>query len=235
MHHFVDATFTKKNFFYFFSQKYPAFVEFYCDEIFGATCALCKEKPGKSKLAMTNPCGHFLCVSCSCNQVRIWKEEARDRRKCPVCRTILLDHMFANPISHSSTKLHETSLYVWVPTSLYIHENHNQSFVSSLTRKDFDAAFRSAFLTATVPIPVHNAIAPEWEEFYNDKVANLRCGQCKLNLPLKKAFVAICGHFFCTLCAAFLPMKTREGALKCPECDQEIENEGIELLFIRPI
>ena len=47
MHHFVDATFTKKNFFYFFSQKYPAFVEFYCDEIFGATCALCKEKLAK--------------------------------------------------------------------------------------------------------------------------------------------------------------------------------------------
>ena len=132
---------------FFFSQKYPAFVEFYCDEIFGATCALCKEKPGKSKLAMTNPSGHFLCLSCSCNQVRVWKEEGRDRRKCPVCRTILLDHMFATPISQSSTKLHETSLYVWVPTSLYIHENHNQSFVSSLTRKDFDAAFRSAFLT----------------------------------------------------------------------------------------
>ena len=39
------------------------------------------------------------------------------------------------------------------------------SFVSSLTRKDFPAAFQSAFLTDTVPIPVHNAIAPEWEEF----------------------------------------------------------------------
>ena len=156
--------------------------------------------------------------------------------------------MFVTPVSHSSTKLHETSLYVWVPSSIYIHEKHNQGFVTSLTRKDFHGAFRSAFLTDAVPITVHNAIAPEWQDFYNEKVANLRCGQCKLKLPLEKAFVAL----FCTLCAAFLPMKSREAALKCPECDQEIENERVtvhqtylmlnfmhyerpELLFIRPI
>ena len=219
----------------FFSQKYASFVEYYCDEIFSASCALCKEKPGKSKLAITNPCGHFLCVSCTCDQVRIWKEEGRERKKCPVCRTILLDHLFATPVSYSSTKLHETSLYVWVPSSIYIHENHNQVFVSCLTRKDFDGAFRSAFLTDTAPIAVHNATAPEWLDFYNNKVANLKCGQCKLKLPLEKAFVALCGHFFCILCAAFLPMKSREGPLRCPECDQEIEDERTELLFIRPI
>ena len=86
----------------------------------------------------------------------------REEKEENVCRTILLDHMFATPVSHNSTKLHETSLYLWVPSSIYIHENLNHSFVSSLTKKDFHGAFRSAFLTDTTPSPVHNAIAPEW-------------------------------------------------------------------------
>ena len=47
--------------------------------------------------------------------------------------------------------------------------------------------------------------------------------------------MAICGHFVCTLCGASLPMKTCKGALKCPECEEPIENNQTELIFMRPI
>ena len=30
-------------------------------------------------------------------------------------------------------------------------------------------------------------------------------------------------------------MKQLEGALKCPECEQVIENEQTELIFMRPV
>ena len=219
----------------FFRQKYREFVQFFCDEIFNATCVICKEAPGKSNLVITNPCGHFLCVGCACNQIRNWKDEERERRKCPMCRTLLLDHLMAKPVSYSSTKLYESSLYLWIPSSIYIHQNHNQTLISALTKKDLHTAFRSAFLIGAKPEAIHNVLAPQWEDYYKDRVENLKCSQCKLHLPLDKAFVAICGHFVCTLCGAFLPLKPREGALKCSECEEPIENEQTELIFIRPI
>ena len=120
-----------------------------------------------------------------------------------MCRTILLDHLMAKPICHSATKLYESSLYLWIPSSIYIHENHNQSLISALTRKDLAAAFISAFLVGTTTQTVHNILAPQWEEYYKARVQNLKCVQCKLRLPLDKAFMAMCGHFVCTLCGAF--------------------------------
>ena len=152
-----------------------------------------------------------------------------------MCRTLLLDHLMAKPVSYSSTKLYESSLYLWIPSSIYIHQNHNQTLISALTKKDLHTAFRSAFLIGAKPEAIHNVLAPQWEDYYKDRVENLKCSQCKLHLPLDKAFVAICGHFVCTLCGAFLPLKPREGALKCSECEEPIENEQTELIFIRPI
>ena len=47
-------------------------------------------------------------------------------------------------------------------------------------------------------------------------------------------FVARCGHFFCTICAAYTIEKRRGTPIKCKECLEELEDDYSEIVFLRP-
>ena len=48
------------------------------------------------------------------------------------------------------------------------------------------------------------------------------------------AFVARCAHFFCTICSSYTVERRRVTPLKCKECDEELEDDITDILFMRP-
>ena len=145
------------------------------------------------------------------------------------------DHLFAKPGLFSATRLHRCSLFVWVPTSTYIHTNFNQSMIDALTSRNFIKAFYYSFLMSTSPSDVEKVLAPTWSQYYEDRKKNLTCTTCALPISFGQVFATKCGHFYCTICAAYSTSKPRGSPLLCPIGEEEIEDETTEIIFLRPI
>ena len=220
----------------FFSQKYPEFAKYFIEEFEKAACCICKEHLQREQLILSNPCAHYFCASCACQMIKIWNEEGRLRPKCPICRAVLRDHLFAKPGFFSATRLHQCSLFVWVPTSTYIHSNFNQSMVEALTSRNFTKAFYYSFIMNTTrSSDVEKVLAPTWSQYYEDRRRNLTCTTCNLPINFAQAFGTKCGHFYCTICAAYSTSRPRVSPMLCPICDEDIEDETMEIIFMRPI
>ena len=204
------------------------------DIISKAECAVCKERLSKDQIHLSNPCAHFFCAMCACQLGKIWEEEGRLRRKCPMCRVHFQDHLFARPYSFTSTKLNYTSLFLWIPRTIFMKQNQGPTLIETLNKKDFDRAFYYMFILNTTPYPIEEKIAPGWTEFYNERKENMRCVSCKAGMPYDQAFAANCSHFYCTVCASFLRESNREGLLRCKKCEQLIEGPEVDVIFLRP-
>ena len=110
-----------------------------------AECAICKDALDQTDIILTNPCGHLLCVGCSCQLSRMWQDGAETELRCPICRTILLEHKFTKAYSIRSSKMSTTSLFTWVPTSMYMNTSYDQLLIEALTNRDLEMAFGCAF------------------------------------------------------------------------------------------
>ena len=152
-----------------FRNKYPEFARYFVEEFEKAVCCICKESLLREQLILSNPCAHYFCASCACQLVKNWNEEGRQRPKCPLCRSVLRDHLFAKPGFFSATRLHQCSLFVWVPTSTYIYANYNQSMIDALTSRNFIKALYYSFLMGTTPSDAEKMLAPTWPQFYEDR------------------------------------------------------------------
>ena len=152
-----------------FRNKYPDFAKSFVEEFEKAVCCICKDNLHREQLILSNPCAHYFCASCACQLVKNWNEEGRQRPKCPICRSVLRDHRFAKPGLFSATRLHQCSLFIWVPTSTYIRANFNQSIIDALTSRNFIKAFYYSFLMSTSPSDVEKVLAPTWPQYYEDR------------------------------------------------------------------
>ena len=183
---------------------------------------------------MTNPCGHMLCAGCSTQLWKVWKEDGTDRKRWPVCRTVLLSHLFAKPALFNCSILNQTSLFIWAPTSVYIIHNYGQSLLESLNQSEKILESILLFpLMNSVPSKLEKSLATGWAEYYETRRNNLTCTICALPTKFEIIFVARCGHF-CTLGAAYTVVKRRETPIKCKECLEELQDEYTEIVFLRP-
>ena len=222
--------------FLFFRSKYTNFVRTYCDQVFSMVCAICKEKMTTDRMAISNPCGHFFCTSCCSNQVKIWHQQKRKTKPCPVCRITLENNLFSKPFSYISSNSDSTTLSVWTPTNVTFVCDLQASFIRNLWEKDHKRAFRYAFLCGIHTVQdEHLMIDPQWGSYFYKRKTELKCSECQNDLDIDKAFVGRCGHFFCTYCSGFLLIKPRTSNLKCSECHLDIQTDTIEHTFLRPL
>ena len=183
---------------------------------------------------LTNPCGHMLCANCSTQLCKVWKENGTARKRCPICRTVLLSHLFAKPALFNCSRLNHTSLFIWVPTSVYIRQNYPQNYPQCLNEKNFLKAFYYTFLMNSVPSKLEKSLAPGWGEYYETRRNNLACTICGLPTQFEMAFVVRYGNFFCTICASYTVEKHRDTPVKCKECLEDLEDDFTEIVFLRP-
>ena len=167
-----------------------------------ASCAVCRDPLDKVNIIMTNPCGHILCSCCACQYVRIWQDEAEPNPRCPMCRQVLLDHKFTKAESIKISKINCTSLFIWVPSSMYTEINHDQKILEALTRDHMEIAFAYAFLLGRGPTHAEKIINPDWENYYYHHIENICCSCCYKELLPTEAFISLCHHFYCTVCAS---------------------------------
>ena len=167
--------------------------------------------------------------------VEIWNEEGRQSPKCPIYRAVLRDHLFTKPGPFSAARLLQCFLFVRLPTSTYMYSNFAQSIVEALTSKNFIKAFYYSFLMDTTPTAVEKMLAPSWPQCYEERKNNLTCTTCAMPISFAQAFGTRCGHFYCTICAAYSTSKPRGSPLLRPICEEEIEDETTEIIFFRPI
>ena len=64
---------------------------------------------------------------------------------------------------------------------------------------------------------------------------NVTCSSCKVKFELRVLFMSNCGHFYCTICAAYMIQKERREPLECCECLQIIETGDLPAIFMRPV
>ena len=115
-----------------FIRKYPEFMSYVSQFLQHAERAVCKDPLDQADFILTNPCGHLLCVECSCQFSRLWQDGAEPELRCPVCRTTLLEHKFTKAYSIRSSKMSATSLFTWVPTSMYMNTSYDQLLIEAL-------------------------------------------------------------------------------------------------------
>ena len=175
---------------------------------------------------MTVPCCHFLCGQCACNFIKIWSENAEYNKKCPMCRSFLMDQIFAKSIQYNMT------FFLWIPSFIYIGKNLNQLIIDSLEEKKYDNAFSYSFLLHRGPNDLEKGMDKNWSVIYHKKMENLYCSSCRSSLSIDKAFSTTCNHFFCTICSTYMLEKRGKDILKCSECDQDIEESNTEIIFL---
>ena len=219
---------------YIFRRKYPDFVQFVGDFLRAAECPVCKDNLDQTEIILTNPCGHILCADCSCQYSRMWQDGAEPHLRCPVCHTSLVEHKFSKPYSIRTTKMNATSLFTWVPTSLYVNTNYDQLLIEALTNRDFEMAFGCAFFLGKTPDEVENMIALQWGAYYQEHVGNMTCSCCKIDLPLARAFMSSCYHFYCTTCSAMISGNMRHHNSRCLNCNTLWEADPSGCSMLRP-
>ena len=149
----------------------------------------------------------MLCAGCSTQLSKVWKEGGIGRKRCPVCRTVLLNHLFAKPSLFNCSRLNNTSLFIWVPTSIFIRHNYGQTLLECLSERNFLRAFYYCFLMNASPSKLEDTLAPGWLEYYETRRSNLTCTICTLPIKFEMSLAARCGHFYCTICAAYTTEK----------------------------
>ena len=217
-----------------FSKKYPDFSKYFIEELTKASCGICSESLNREQIVLTNPCGHILCVTCSTQLCKVWKENGTTRKRCPICRTLMLGHLFAKPALFNCSRLNSTSLFIWVPTSVYVRQNYPQSLLECLNERNFKKAFYYTFLLNSVPTKLEESLAPGWGDYYQSRRNNLSCTICGLPIRFEMVFVARCAHFFCTICSSYTVERRTVTPLKCKECDEDLEDDITDILFMRP-
>ena len=115
------------------------------DEVLNAKCCCCQDTLLMDDILMTVPSCHFLCGRCACNFIKIWSENAEYNKKCPMCRSFLMDQIFARLIQYNMTSLTQSTFFLWIPSFIYIWKNLNQLIIDSLEEKKYDDAFRYSF------------------------------------------------------------------------------------------
>ena len=204
------------------------------EEISTAQCSVCKEDLEKEQIILTNPCSHFLCSLCAGKLYRIWRDEGRDRKKCPCCRVLLLENLFTKPFIVNMSSHSKTSLFVWVPIIVYLKKDYENDLLSALGNNDLAEAFKCAFMLKSTPTDAQNLLCEDWKDYYNNRMDSLNCCSCKASFPSDQLFMSSCGHFSCTICSSFLLNKPRNTPMKCIECGEIIETGINELIFMRP-
>ena len=198
-------------------------------------CCVCSEYLEKDRIIITNPCSHFLCPECSCEFGRIWRNDGRKKKKCPMCRSHLKGNLFTKSFTCNMSKSSETSVFVWVPTGTYIRQNYEQDLIDNLTEGNLFKAFSAAFMLNHLPNDIDLSLCNEWETYYYEKARNASCCSCNINFEISVLFITICGHLYCTICAAFLRQKERSEALECTSCMAVIETGDSPVIFMRPL
>ena len=97
--------------FFLNSQKYPDFVRFVSDVLETIRCCICSEYLEKERITVTNPCSHFTCPECACELSRMWKNDSRKKKRCPMCRVSLLDNFFTKAFVCNMSKSDATSIF----------------------------------------------------------------------------------------------------------------------------
>ena len=112
----------------------------------------------------------------------------------------------------------------------------DQLFLNALYHQDLHTAFKWSFLSKNLqPTSIQNSICAGWKEYFKNRKDNLKCSECLAPLALPFAFTTSCGHFYCSPCAGYLPLKIRQGKIRCTECMREIEAENPDHTFLRPL
>ena len=133
------------------------------------------------------------------------------------------------------TSMTQSTLFIWLPTFIYMPQNLDQLIIESLENKKYDDAFRFSFLLHRGPNDIEIGFDKNWNEIYHKKKENLYCSSCRSPLSIDKAFSTTCNHFFCTVCSTYILEKRGSITLQCPECQQYIEDSNSEIIFFRPI
>ena len=173
-------------------------------------------------------------MECSCQFSRLWQDGAEPELRCPVCRTTLLKHHFTKAYSIRSSKMSTTSLFTWVPTSMYMNTNYEQLLIEALTNRDLEMAFGCAFFLGKTPDDVETMIAPQWATYYQQRATHLSCACCKIDLPLTRAFMSSCYHFYCTTCSALISGNLRHHPSRCLECNTQWHVDPSGCSMLRP-
>ena len=117
----------------------------------------------------------------------------------------------------------------------YINKICEQDLINSLTEGNLFKAFSAAFMLNHLPNEVDLSLFNEWEEYYYQRARNISCSSCKIKFELGVMFMSTCGHFYCSICTAYLIQKERTEPLECSECMQTIETGEIPVIFMRPV
>ena len=204
------------------------------EELASARCCVCKEGLEKEQIVLTNPCSHFLCCQCSGKLYRIWRDEGKEKKKCPCCRVLLLQNLFTKPYIVNMSSHSKTSLFVWVPIVVYLKRDYKNDLLSALSKNELTEAFKCSFMLNSPPTDAQSLLCAEWKEYYNSRITTLKCCSCKASFPHDQLFMSSCGHFSCTICSSFLLNKPRNSPMKCIECQEIIETGINELIFMKP-
>ena len=165
------------------------------EEIAKAECGICTEPLSRKTIILTNPCGHMLCTACCTQLSKVWKEGCTGRKRCPVCRTILLNHLFAKPSLFNCSRLNNTSLFIWVPTSIFVRHNYGQTLLKCLSQRNFLKVFYYCFHMNISPSKLEKTLAPGWVDYYETRRSNLTCTICTLPIKFEMSFDVRCSHF----------------------------------------
>ena len=130
-------------------------------------------------ILMTVPCCHFLCGQCACNFVKIWSDNKDCEKKCPMCRNFLIDQIFAKSNQYIMTSMTQSTLFLWIPTFIYIGQNLDQLILDSLQQQNYDDAFRFSFLMNRGPNDIEKGFDKKWIDIYQEKKENLYCSSCR--------------------------------------------------------
>ena len=206
-----------------------------------AKCSICLEIISSRYLIfLTNPCGHFLCQSCTEELTIRWRSRTSNR-KCPSCRNLLdAYNSIIKPHSYSICNNVNASLFFWVPKNLPFREGiARQNVIKFLEVKSFQNAFKLCFLLNIKPSEQHELIAPGWKAMYKTMVENLSCVLCNTHISLEDCFVSPCGHFYCTVCASYTlyssAMKLPSNDIPCNECGRSLKTHDLDYGLIRPV
>ena len=114
-------------------------------------CCVCLEPIDKNTIIMTKPCTHWICPTCSCKMIKIWKEEGTTKKRCPMCRVLLVSNLFTKQCQYTMIKIIKSSIFPLVPTTEFIQENYEQMLVDSLMAGNLQEAFKFSFIIKSNP------------------------------------------------------------------------------------
>ena len=165
---------------------------------------MCNEGLEREDIVLTNPCSHFLCSLCAGKLYRMWRDEGKEKKKCPCCRVLLLQNLITKPYIVSMSSHSKTSLFVWVPIIVYLKKDYENDLLSALSNNDLPEAFKCAFMLNAPPTDAQNLLCHVWKNYYGSRIVSLKCCSCKASFPNDQLFMSSCEHFSCTIWSSFL-------------------------------